>query len=98
MKVTSARQYKVSNWLIEALIKREEAISDAEAEQLGLLAVRRSCPHSRGEKPQTAHRAYQRWESGPFDRADYHCEDDIRREFLGIEGYGRGGGMSNVTW
>jgi hypothetical protein len=52
MKLQLAREYKVSNWLIEgyeALIKREEAISNAEAEQLGLLTVVRPFSHSRGE-------------------------------------------------
>lgn len=96
MKVMLAREYKVSNWLIEgyeALIKREETISDAEAEQLGLLTVVRLFRIREESITRISRRRINTFgdawnsvehyeESGPFNRADCHCEEDIRKEFL----------------
>jgi hypothetical protein len=96
MKVGLARQYKVPDWLIEGyegLIKREKTISDTEAEQLGLLTVARLFrirEESIARIPRKRIRTLgDGWnscefyeESGPFNRADCHCEEDIRRQFL----------------
>jgi hypothetical protein len=95
-KVGLAKQYKIPQWLFEGyetFIKRKEAISAAEAEQLGLATVVRLF-HIR-EK--SIARCYPRkatqiggygWgspsyymDTGPFDRTQCHCIEDIREEF-----------------
>jgi hypothetical protein len=92
-KVALARQYKISVWLLEgyeALIKRKEAISMGEAEQLGLTTVVRLFHIREVSVARRYPRTMDPWSNnqfdhedrGPFDRSDCVCMEEIQKEFV----------------